>query len=58
MRPSFIRYLRAEITIGIVVVAVCVGLFLAGNHGPVVIGIGAVAAVIVAGDRFVRRGRL
>lgn len=58
MRPSFVRYLRIEIAVATVLVAICAGLILAGNHGPVVVGTGVVAAIVVAGDRFVGRGRL
>lgn len=58
MRPSFVRYLRIEIAVATVLVAICVGLILAGNHGRDVVLIGVLAAIVVVGDKFVGRGRL
>jgi hypothetical protein len=49
------RFVGRELATGVIVLAICAGLVLGGNHSPPVIGIAIVAGIVVAGDSWLRR---
>jgi hypothetical protein len=54
-RRRLLLFTRREITLSLVLLAVCVGLLLGGNHDPAVVGLLVVALVVIAGDSWLRR---
>jgi hypothetical protein len=49
------RFVRRDLVGGVIVLAICVGLVLGGNHSPPVIGAAVVGGIVVAGDSWLRR---